>query len=162
MPGDAATIQAGIDSAAAGDTVLVAPGTYSENVIMKSGVVLRSEAGAGSTTIDGGGIDAVVTFDGASETGIEGFALRHGNGPAPGGGGVRAINSAGFIRANVVAENRSAQFGGGNCLSGSTFAIEFNNEVAYDSATSHGGGIALVNVSRTRPSSGTPSTSTPT
>jgi hypothetical protein len=48
-PGPGA-IQAAVDAAADGDTIVVAPGTYSENVILYKNVKLQG-SGAGSTTI---------------------------------------------------------------------------------------------------------------
>ncbi len=54
--GDAPTIQAGVDSAAAGDTVLVGPGEYvlewdPDIITMKDGIVLTSENGPSTTRI---------------------------------------------------------------------------------------------------------------
>ncbi len=42
VPKEHKTIQSGIDSAKAGDTVLVAPGTYPERLRLKAGITLRS------------------------------------------------------------------------------------------------------------------------
>ena len=60
VPGDSATIQAGIDGAVDFDTVLVASGTYSGDGnrdldFNGKSIVLRSENGPGVTTIDCGG-----------------------------------------------------------------------------------------------------------
>ena len=64
IPGDLSTIQAGIDSCAFGDTVLVADGTYFENIdFLGKSITVMSENGYGSAVIDQGtqGIP-VVTF----------------------------------------------------------------------------------------------------
>ena len=51
VPAEHATIQEAVAAAAAGDTVLVAPGRYTELIEMKDGIVLRSSDGPDSTIL---------------------------------------------------------------------------------------------------------------
>jgi parallel beta-helix repeat protein len=86
VPGDALTIQAGINTASNGDTVLVAPGTYVENInFMGKAITVTSSGGAATTTIDGGQNGVVVTFAG-NETRtsvINGFTITDDAPPLP-------------------------------------------------------------------------------
>ena len=77
VPDEYGSIQAAIDGADYGDTVRVGPGTYDENLRLRSGVLLLG-AGAGKTILDGGGrgrnlIDASFTRDSV----VRGFTLRN-------------------------------------------------------------------------------------
>jgi hypothetical protein len=89
VPADFPSIQAAIDYAADGDTVLVGPGTYVENIdFLGKLITVRSTDGRGVTTIDGGGGGSVVSFR-TGETGesvLDGFTIT--NGDAFGGGGI--------------------------------------------------------------------------
>lgn len=88
VPGDFPTIQQGIDSAGYGDTVLVAPGTYVENIdFLGKAITVMSSDGADTTIIDGGNpsnpdYGSVVTFRSAEglKSILEGFKLTNGIG----------------------------------------------------------------------------------
>lgn len=86
VPGDATTIQAGINAASEGDTVLVAPGTYVENIdFMGKAITVTSSGGPEVTTIDGGQKGIVVRFAN-SETRvsvINGFTITNDAPPLP-------------------------------------------------------------------------------
>lgn len=98
MDCDCTEIQAGIDSAAASDTVLVAPGVYSEEIVIKSGTSVISEGGPDVTSIVGSGGYAVVTTEGNCDraTRLQGFEIA---GPA----GQYGANwrGGGLIKGNV-------------------------------------------------------------
>src|SRR5579864_3151280 len=81
VPVDQPTIQAGINAANTGDTVLVAPGTYKENINFSGkAITVKSSGGAKVTIIDGGNLAPVVTFstgEGASSI-LSGFTVQNG------------------------------------------------------------------------------------
>ncbi|MEJ2721995.1 MAG: hypothetical protein P8181_12785 [bacterium] len=93
--GDAPTIQAAVDSAAAGDTVLVAAGTYYEHaIVLKGGILLRGETGdAADVVIDGQQEAGILTCSYQTQLLIiENVTLYNGyahteSGPSPGSGG---------------------------------------------------------------------------
>lgn len=63
VPADQPTIQAAINAASDGDTVQVAPGTYTENInFMGKSITVTSSGGASNTIIDGGQKGFVVNF----------------------------------------------------------------------------------------------------
>ena len=81
VPGDQPTIQAGIDAAVNGDTVLVAPGTYVEYIDFKGkAITVTSELGPDVTVIDGNQAGRVVTFNSGEglDSVLEGFTITNG------------------------------------------------------------------------------------
>jgi len=112
VPANRPTIQSAIDIAVAGDTVLVAPGTYNERIDFQGkAIAVRSSGGAGVTILDAQGFDIAVKMfnrEGAS-TVFEGFTVRNGQGPTSccWGGGLTCLGCAATIRNNVFENNNS-------------------------------------------------------
>lgn len=144
--GDAPTIQAAIDSATAGDRVLIAAGTYFEHDIsMESGVSLVGGAGAEATIIDAQGMGRVLSaFYLDDTTLIDGLTLT--GGLAPWGGGLDAEYSSPLIRRcvfrNNAVEGSNGGLGGGAVFYGGDAVLEdclFRENSAYNA----GGGIYI-------------------
>jgi predicted outer membrane repeat protein len=142
VPGDEPTIQAGIDAASDGDTVLVACDTYYEHgITMKSGVTLRSEAGEPScVTIDATGpTDRVFSIMDVQSCVIAGVTVTGGN--VMNGAGARAVGASVTFEDCVFTGNSATRGGGLYCedavvtLLGCTFA--------GNAATTIGGGVHL-------------------
>jgi predicted outer membrane repeat protein len=147
VPGDQPTIQAGINVAVDGDTVLVQPGTYFENIdyigknITVASLFLTTQDTTyiSQTLIDGNQNGSVVTFEsGEDSTAVLcGFTLTNGHDNY--GGGIYCSNSDPTLE-NITISNNSALYGGG-------FFSEFNsnpilnNVIISDNNASYGGGI---------------------
>jgi len=149
VPDHQPNIQAGVDAAVSeGDTVLVAPGTYSgdgNRDIDFAGVniVLTSESGAAATIIDCGGLSrALAVFSGEDSTCVvRGFTIENGDGGS--GGGIYVTQSAPIIE-NCVIRNCSASNGGGIWYGYSPASMQgiIRNCVVYgNTARFRGGGI---------------------
>jgi hypothetical protein len=107
VPADAATIQQAIDAAVPGDTVLVAPGTYVENIDFRGkAITVASEQGPAVTVIDGNRAGSVVTFATAESRAavLTGFTVRNGA-TIYSGGGVLIRNAAPSIIGNWIVDN---------------------------------------------------------
>lgn len=115
VPKDQPTIQAGINAANSGDTVLVDPGTYKEGIDFKGkAITVESSAGPASTIIDGSGNAFVVTFQ-SNETRssiLRGFTIQNGGTGLPIGpsytnlGGMQVINGSNpSILGNTITHN---------------------------------------------------------
>lgn len=111
------TIQEGMDASSGGDTVIVAPGTYVENVKFKGkNVVLTSTNSSdpsvvASTIIDGNKAGSVVAFAGTETEAcvLSGFTIQNGKADYGGGvcGGTPYLQTLATIRNNVITENRA-------------------------------------------------------
>ena len=158
VPADQPNIQAGIDAAISGDTVLVADGTYTGpgNRDIDFGgksVVLKSENGPEVTIIDseGSSSDRHRGFNfhsGEDSTAVvDGFTIQSGFGPSDGsyefsvGGGSKCDSSSSPKIINNTISGNSATFGGGgiSCWDNSNPTIS-NNTISGNSA-GDGGGI---------------------
>ena len=125
------TIQAGLDSCADNDIVLVGPGTYYENIIWPNtqGIHLVSELGPAATTIDGDSASTVIviTSEVDSNTIVGGFTIQNGY-TLSNGGGIRCnMGSSPTITNNIITNNHADSNGGGlYCDSASSALIDGN------------------------------------
>lgn len=93
VPGDYSTIQGAINAAGNGDTVIVSPGTYTENInMLGKAITLRSTDPLDgnvvlSTIIDGGAAGSVIICNSGESvsTVIDGFLMTNGNAQFGGG-----------------------------------------------------------------------------
>jgi len=130
VPGDAPTIQAGINLASAGDDVLVGPGTYLEHdIVMRAGVWVHSEGGPSVTTVDASAAGTgFICADLDQTVTLEGFTILNGRAQTAqrdgSGGGVRCIESSLVIHDCVITGCSAEDRGGAIYAYDATAEIE--------------------------------------
>ncbi len=161
VPTDAPTIAAALDSAAAGDTLLVEPGTYEEGgLVVDKSLVILSEAGPENTVVDARNLStSVFTLNAvAGDTRIDGFTVRRAQSPTT-GGGIYMFGSSPTIANCVIADNSIVAGGGISVVNSSptiTNCTIYNNTglggIYYDAAS--GGAVTGCIIAETNSGSG--------
>ncbi len=149
VPDDYPTVQEGINASTDGDTVLVQPGTYVENVVFNGhNIVLASlflttgdASYISSTILDGNSSGAVITLtDGEDNSAmIIGFTIT--NGISVFGGGINAWFTSPTILHNIIRGNKGTWYGGAISLEQSpgTAIVQYN--VLTKNQAELGGGL---------------------
>jgi serine protease len=114
VPADQQTVQAAINTAVDGDTILVSPGTYTENISFNGkAITITSSGGASQTTIDGGQKGVVVSFTNNEGRGsiLNGFTITNDAPPLPTpstfvADGILVSGASPTITNNVITGNR--------------------------------------------------------
>lgn len=163
------SIQAAVNASGHGDTVLVYPGRYIENVITNgSNITMASlysidplQQYIENTIIDGN-LDTCIIIDSGEAVTINGFTLVNNendllNSPSNPGGGM-FVNSSMATVENTIIRNCIAQAGGG-IAAGSGSTLSLSNVIIFDNqALNLGGGLAVdqstgLNMSQSNPCS---------
>lgn len=148
IPADQPTIQAGIDTANDGDTVLVQPGIYIENlnfngkpIVVGSLFITTGDTGnISQTVIDGDSIGTVVTFNNGEDTTsiLSGFTITNGFGTY--GGGINCQTSNPTLSNLMIVNNVADSYGGGlNCYRSSPIITDVL--ISENSSGNLGGGV---------------------
>ncbi len=177
VPADVPGIQLAIFSANNGDTIVVAPGTYFENInFFAKAVTIVSSDGPAVTTINANGGTAVAfeqfegngsvlrgfTITGATNGGVVAtFAspiieknIITGNTGCGNGAGIAVSSSAAIVRNNVITNNQGfcSTAGAGIWIQGTPPGTDnpriLNNTITLNQTDGNGAGIALLGGTR--------------
>jgi hypothetical protein len=129
-------IQAGVDGAAAGDTLAIQAGIYEENVVIDKDLALQG-SGSALTVVDGGAVGSVFDVAQGIRVDFKGMTVR--NGSAVNGGGIHSEGGKLVLHDVVLDNNTAAVLGGGIYLLGGELILR-DATVKENSAAGGGGG----------------------
>lgn len=120
VPADYSTIQKAIDVSVNGDTILVAPGTYTDigdrviDTLGKSITILATGTPE-ETILDGELNRGVIRCVNGEDTNtiIEGFTITRGVASLDGGGGIKCVDMSSPLIRNCIIDDNRADYGGG-------------------------------------------------
>jgi len=149
------TIQEGINNCIDGDTILVQPGTYVENInyngknitVASLFYTTQDTSYISQTVIDGDSLDSVVTFESEEDSTavLTGFTITNGQGygsyPDNTGGGITCNNSSPSLENLTISGNSAVDDGGGICCVYNSSPSLENLTISGNSAVDDGGGI---------------------
>ena len=139
--GGQATIQKAIDLSEDGDTVLVKPGVYQENLNFRGKAVRVVSEELHQAIIDGNYITNVVRFVSNEPSGalLSGFIIR--NGTSSTGGGLFIDNASPTIQNCRIEDNSAVANGGGIYITGDSSALVISTTVQNNTSGGSGAGI---------------------
>ena len=133
VPDDYAKIQAAVDVASAGDTIIVRDGTYTENVDVNKRLTIRSENGSDKTIVRAKNSENCVFTVSAHYVNVSGFMVEGGIG-------------RGFVKIIVISKDGFHRWGlevGGWCSAGiHLYKADYCN-ISNNIASNNGDGIRL-------------------
>lgn len=156
IPADYSQIQQGIDISAEGDTILVQPGTYYENInynghnIVVGSMFLTTQNSSyiEQTIIDGSQNGSVVMFESGETSSaiLTGFTIRNGSGyimpnDVHCGGGIFCHKDSDPVIMNCIVTQNNAGDGGGIFCYLHSDPIIINVEISYNTTYDDGGGL---------------------
>jgi len=144
VPDDFDIIQDAVDASEDGDTVLVQPGEYVENINFSGKAIsIISISGAEQTAINGNGEGPCVVFTSGEgrESLLHGFALTNEIASGDGyGGGILIERSSPTVNGNIITGNSAAQGGGGISVSSDNCEPLILRNLIFNNETDGGGG----------------------
>lgn len=129
VPNPTFSIQSAVNAASAGDTILVGPGVYNQQLTLTfRQVFLLSLGGAGATTINGGNLGTTISMTGNGSS-VEGFTITGGRTSFGAGINISGGGVASTIRNNIFQNNVQTTGGYGAAIGGNSSSPLIDNNI---------------------------------